>query len=407
MHPKRSIQIMLKDTQIKALKPKEKPYLVADGESLFLVVNPNGSKKWRFRYRTNGKAKTLSLGSYPEIKPAQAREKLRTARAQVAQGIDPSTAKKEEKKRKLEEDNRLTFTEVADDYLDSREGNISEHHYERSESLLRLYAKPAFTHTPIEDITHKEIKALIVAQSEVGKKANAKKLFGVLSQVFDYAELKNYVEVNVCKLLSPKAMITDYLPKKYPTITKEKEIQLLMENIENYQGHYTTRFAMLFMAHTSLRSYNVRSAKWEYIEDNIMTIPKEEMKIAKAKLSDAEDFKLPLSAQALQIIEQMKPLSGHGTYIFPSLRGDKPMSDNALLSMVRSMGYTKDQFTPHGFRAMFSTIANNEGDFNLEIIDAQLAHKVGGTVSQSYNRGNYLEKRVSLAQWWSDWLGSL
>lgn len=386
---------MLKDTQIKSLKPREKTYLVADGNSLYVVVNPNGSKKWRFRYRFDGKAKTLSLGSYPEIKAAEARERLRSARELVANGIDPSKRRREEKK-----EGTQTFEEVSAAYLNSREGNVSTHHYKRSESLLRLYAIPRFKHTPIEEITHKDIKALIVGLSETGKKASAKKLFSVLKQVFDYAEMKDYVEVNVCGLLNPRNMIVDYTAKKHSTITDAGEIKVLMENIRNYTGHFATKKAMEFMAHTSLRSYNVRAAKWEYVKDGVMIIPGREMK-------GGEEFRLPLSTQVLELINEMRPLTGHGRYIFPSLRGDRPMSENALLSMVRGMGYSKEQFTPHGFRAMFSTIANEAGDFSLEVIDAQLSHKVGNVVSQAYNRGDYFEKRKRLAQWWSDWLVSL
>ena len=315
---------------------------------------------------------------------------MREARELVAKGVDPSAERKEAvKKQSLS----VTFKEVSDAYLKSRVGNVSHHHYERSESLLRLYAVTAFGRTPIDDISHKDIKPLIVNLSEKGKKASAKKLFGVLKQVFDYAEMKDHVEVNVCNLLNPTTLIKDYVPKSHATITKAEDIKLLMKNIKNYEGHYTTKMALEFMAYTALRSYNVRAAKWKYIKDGVMTIPKEEMKIAKDKLENAVDFKLPLSKQSLALLEEMRPISGHGTYIFPSIRGDRPMSENALLAMVRNLGYTKDQFTPHGFRSMFSTISNEEGEFNLEIIDAQLAHKVGNAVSSTYNKASYIEKR--------------
>ncbi len=399
---------MLKDTQIKALKPKDKTYLVADGDSLYVVVNTNGSKKWRYRYRINGKAKTLSLGSYPEIKPAAARERLREAREQVALGVDPSSIKKEEKVQQKLHDNRKAFKDVSAAYLKSIEGVVSSHHHERSESLIRLYANPVLGERAIADITHKDVKQLIVNLSEVmNKKASAKKLFGVLKLVFAYAERFDDVEMNVVKLLTLGDLVTGHVVKKQATITKPKEIKLLMKNIHNYEGHFNTIKAMEFMLHTALRSANIRQLKWKYIKGDIITIPKEEMKIAWDKVSEATDFKLPLSTQAKAILKEMKPVSGHGTYVFPSLRGDRPMSENALLAMVRGMGYSKDQFTPHGARAMFSTVANEVGEFNTELIDVQLAHKVGGTVSQAYNRAEYIDKRRKLSQWWSDWLEAL
>ena len=401
---------MLKDTQIKALKPKEKSYTVADGNGLSIVVNPNKSKKWRYRYRINGKAKTFSIGSYPEVSLANAREKLHEARSMVANGIDPAKVRKEEKVAKaVDSANKITFKEVKNAYLESIEDNVSIHHYERSESLLRLYAESVLNNVQIEDITHKDIKSIIMALVDMDKKPSAKKLFGVLKQVFDYAEARDQVEVNVCNLISTSSLIKNYHPKKQSTMTKNKDIKLLMESIENYTGHYANKKALQFMAFTSLRSANIRYARWNQMDLNnkIMTIPKAEMKIERKRLEEAEDFILPLSTQAIKLLESMIPLTGHGTYVFPSTLGDRPLSENALLVAIRRLGYTKEEFTPHGFRAMFATVANREGSFNLEIIDAQLAHTVGNKVSQAYNRTDYFDKRKELVQWWADWLESL
>ena len=151
----------------------------------------------------------------------------------------------------------------------------------------------------------------------------------------------------------------------------------------------------------------VRPARWEHFnfENNSMTIVKEEMKIKRTALLDADDFKLPLATQTMDLLREVQELSGHNKYIFPSNRGDRPMSENAMLVMIRSLGYTKEEFVPHGFRAMFSTIANAEDNgFDRDLIDAQLAHKVGDQVSQAYNRGDYFNRRIPLVQWWADWL---
>ncbi len=400
---------MLKDTQIKALKPKDKSYTVADGEGLSLVVNPNKSKKWRYRYRIEGKAKTLSLGAYPEVSIADAREKLRKVRAMVANGIDPSKARKEEKITKvIEETKKITFREVKKQWLDSIESNVSTHHYKRSESLMRLYAMPVLEDQQMEDITYKDVRAIIVALDDSGKKESAMKLYGALNKLFSYATHHDYCEVNVCKLIEIKAVVVDQVTKHFKTITEPDAVKLLLENIKNFEGgHYSTKFGLLFMALTSLRSTNVRSARWKYIDfkNKTMTIPKEEMKIKKTKMEDSEDFVLPLADQTIDLLKKVKQFSGHGKYIFPSIRGDRPMSENAMLVMIRSLGYTKEEFVPHGFRAMFSTIANDEENgFSNELIDAQLSHKVGNKVSQSYNRGNYFSRRIPLAQWWADWL---
>ena len=163
------------------------------------------------------------------------------------------------------------------------------------------------------------------------------------------------------------------------------------------------------MALTSLRRSNVLNARWEQIDfkTSTMTIAKEEMKLKKKELQKANDFVLPLATQTIELLEKIKEVSGEGIYIFPSMRADRPMSKNTMLELVRYLGYEKEQFTPHGFRAMFATMANEQSDFERDLVDAQLAHKVGDRTSQAYNRTDYLERRRDLVQWWADWLDAL
>ena len=398
--------VPLTDKKIKSLKPKAKDYQEPDGRGLSLLVKTNGSKIWRFRFRFEGKYKLTSFGKYPEVTLAEARKRREAYKEMIANGINPIEKKREDKAQAIAKADGKTFKDMVTKYLSSIENTVSSHHYIRSESLLRLYATPVLGKTLISDVTHKDIKKIIVKLSDQGKKASATKLYGVILQVLNEAVRLDQVEANVAKLLDVKDLVTNYTAKPQSTITDPTKVALLVQNIKAYDGHISTKLGMHFMILTALRSWNVRSLKWSYIKGNILTIPKEDMKIAWNKLNESKDFKLPLSKQALEILEQAKQFS-HGKYVFPSLRGDRPMSENALLSMVRGMGYSKDEFTPHGSRAMFSTLANSKGDFNLEIIDVQLAHKVGGSVSQKYNRSDYLEKRMVLSQWWADYLDSL
>ncbi|MCK5848028.1 MAG: integrase arm-type DNA-binding domain-containing protein [Caldisericia bacterium] len=391
-------------TQIKNAKTKDKPYTLSDGLGLTILIHPTKSKAWRYRFQFDGKSKMMSLGVYPDVSLSDARTKLMKARELVAQGVNPIEQKTEE------EGGSILFSEVSKRFLESIKPNISTHHYERSESLLRLYATPKLQNHDMQNITDKMLQQIIVALVDAEKIPSAQKMHGVLNQLFAYAKLRNLVDTNVCRLVETTGLFDTAKKRNFPTITEPKKIKLLLENIRNFEGnHWSTKQGLLFMALTSLRSGNIRSAKWKYInfEDRTMTIPKAEMKINRKKLYEAHDFVLPLSTQAMVLLESIKPLSGHGTYIFPSIRGDRPMSENAMLTYIRSLGYTKEQFTPHGFRAMFATIANDKSNFDRDIIDAQLAHKIGNQVSQAYNRTTYLEKRRELVQWWADWIDSL
>ncbi len=397
----------LNNTQIKNAKSKDKPYSLSDGLGLSLLINPNGSKWWRYRFQFNGKAKMMSLGTYPDVSLANVRKRLLEARELVASGVNPIEQQGSDSP-VIVAGGSVIFKDISDAWLKSIEPDVSIHHYKRSESLLRLYALPALQNQPIDTITHKDVRALIVALKDADKKESAKKLYGVLKQVFAYAEERDHCEINVCSLIDISSIIKKTAKRKFPTITEPTKIRTLLTNIKDFEGsHYSTKNALLFMALTSLRSNNIRHARWEQIdfENHTMTIAKEEMKIAKKDLHKAEDFRLPLATQTIELLQETMKISGSGIYIFPSIRGNRPMSENAMLAYIRNLGYTKEEFVPHGFRAMFATIANDEDNgFDRDLIDAQLAHKVGGSVSQSYNRTAYFNRRIPLSQWWANWL---
>ncbi len=397
----------LNNTQIKNAKGEDKPYSLSDGLGLSLLINPNNSKWWRYRFQFNGKAKVMSLGTYPDVSLASVRKKLMEARTLVAEEINPVDHQKA-KKDALAGDGSILFKDIAVIYLNSIESIVSTHHHKRSESLLRLYATPVLGNHYIKDITIEDIQHIVSTLADSGKKESANKLHAVLKKLFVYAKTHNHCDVNVAKAIETEGLFVDATKRKFPTITEPAEVKALIANIRSFEGsHYSTKSALLFMALTSLRSANVRHAKWEQIDfdTNTMTIAKEEMKIKRTYLHEAEDFRLPLATQTIALLREIQKLTGHGTYIFPSIRGDRAMSENAMLVFIRALGYTKDQFTPHGFRAMFSTIANSEDNgFYLELIDAQLAHKVGNKVSRTYNRGDYFDRRIPLVQWWADYL---
>jgi len=398
----------LTNTQIKNTKPKEKPYVLSDGLGLSLLVNPNGSKWWRYRFQYNRKAKMMSLGTYPDVSLANARKALSTARELVAQGIDPIEVKKEHRKDAVDMEEKTTLKTESVLWLDHIVQEVSTHHYKRSESLLRLYLLPELGTQPMENITHRQLQQVIVNLASSGRKESAKKLYGVIKKLWSYATVRNHIEMNVAKMIELEDTVDNTAKRKFPTITEPMQVKQLISNIKNFEdAHWSTKYALQFMALTSLRSSNIRNTRWEQIDlDNkLMTISKNEMKIDYRKRNEAEDFRLPLSTQAVTLLREAKRYSGKGKYVFPSIRGDRAMSENAMLVFIRSLGYTKEQFTPHGFRAMFATIANDEDNgFDRDLIDAQLAHKVGSEVSRTYNRGDYLERRKNLVQWWADWL---
>lgn len=410
----------LNNQEIKTAKPKEKAYKLTDGEGLFLLVSTSGGKLWRFKYRFDGKEKTVSIGAYPAITLARAREIKNEMRAKVASGISPADEKKVIKQEKAVAEVKKIFTfeklasELLEEWLSEDTGGktISQSTYNRNYLYLNKDAYPVIGNMPVEEITTNNIKTVIMRVVDRNSHESARKLFYLLSKIFKTLVSRNNadnpryaygIEFNPCKLIEISDIVGEPSKKNYPTITDPEEIKALLLSIDGYKGDISTMRALQLMPYTALRPGNVRLAEWS--EFNLL---KKTWTIKASKMKTKNDFVLPLTDQMIDILAEMEPLSGDGRYVFPSPSNKgRALSDNTLNGALRRLGYSKEDFTAHGFRAMFSTIVNNETDFKHEIIEACLAHAVGNEVSRKYNRADYLEQRREVMQWWADHLDGI
>ena len=406
----------LSATGLKGLKPKDKQYQISDGAGLSIQVNPNGSKWWRFRYRFDGKAKMISVGTYPEVSLSEARVKKDECRNKVAKGIDPCEERKTEKNEKLAVEVSKTrkvefsFEALSRAILKERfdKENISEGHYVRTLTALENDAYPLIGSIEVKDIKPNDIKKVVRHVTSRGADESARKLFYAISKIFktlvtradpedpfyDYGlEISPAVSIDIEELTSKKDV------KHYPVMTDKKDIKGLLLSIDSYSGNYPTKMAMKLLPHIFLRSFNIRYLEWQEVdfEDRLI-------RISAKKMKTKNDFIVPMSSQVVELLEEMYTFSHDGQYVFPSVRNpDSPMSDNTMISALRRMGYTSEELVPHSFRSIFATIANENGK-HFESIEASLSHSIGSGVSQAYNRAKYLEQRKGLYQWWSDWL---
>ena len=392
----------LTDKEIRTAKPKEKAYKLFDGGGLFLSVPKSGQKRWRLKYRINGKEKLLSLGIYPTVSLSDARKKREELKELIAKGVDPSEVrqKKKETKKNQERAKQHLFKRIALERLEQQREQISLPHYKRTLSLLTNYALPSIGDKPLEEITARDIIEILQVMRDKDIIDSAKKLFYAISATFKSAVANGYLERNPCNDIQTSEILGKQQKRHYPTITDDKGIANLLISIEEYGGELSTKYALLLLAYTAVRPSNARLAKWEEIDlkSKLWVIPAKKMKTR-------DEFIVPLSGQVVALIEKVKQYKSDSVYLFPSTKSKSvPLSDGALLGAIRRMGYSTNEFTPHGFRAMFSTIAHEKAPHRHEVIETQLAHSVGNEVSQAYNRAKYLEERVALMQWWGDYL---
>lgn len=390
----------LTDTAIRNAKPTEKPYKVADSQGLYLLVNPRGSKLWRVKYRMNGVERKLALGPYPEITLAEARAARDAARRQLAHAVDPNVAKRQAR---IEASIRASnsFATVAEELIEkkTREG-LAEPTLEKMRWFVKLLGAD-FGKRPVTEITPQELLHELRKHERRGRLETANLLRAFASRVFRYAVATARAERDPAQLLI--GALTSPKVKHFAAITDPTEFGALLRAIGDYQGDPSVMYALKLAPHVFQRPGELRQMEWAEVDFDkaVWTIP-----IAKMKMR--QPHSVPLSRQALAILEDMRSLSGSGRYVFPSIRTRaRPISDNTINAALRRMGYSKEQMTAHGFRTSASSLLNESGKWNPDAIERALAHMVAGSVRRIYNQSAYWGERVAMAQWWSDYLDEL
>ncbi len=381
---------MLTDTKVKALKPKDKPYKVSDARGLYIHIQANGSKYWRLKYRFAGKEKLLSIGTYPDVSLADAREEMLAAKRQLRKNLDPSIEKK-----KLNVNLENTFEGIAREWHSKQVNLWSEKHAKQVLKSLQDDIFPYLGSRPISEITSPDLLAVLRRIENRG----ALDILGRVRQrcdaVFKYAIATGNATYNpaadlVHALKSPKK-------RNYNSLKKE-ELPELLDALEKYPGDPITKLGLKLLLLTFVRTGELIGARWEEInwDEHMWTIPAERMKKKREHL-------VPLSIQTNSVLEELKPFTARYEHILASPRKSwQPISNNTLLYGLYRMGF-HSRMTGHGFRTTASTTLNEVG-FNPDAIERQLAHVPGNKVRGVYNKAEYLPERIKMMQAWADLL---
>jgi integrase len=386
---------MLTDNAIRAAKPREKPYKMFDGGGLYLLVNPNGSRWWRLKFRVDGKEKLLSVGTYPDVPLKLARDRRDDARRQLVNGIDPGAKRKAEKT--AEGDG---FEAVAREWFAKFSPTWKATHSAKIIRRLELYVFPWLGSRRTGAITPPELLSSLRRIEARGTLETAHRVHQNCGQIFRYAIATGRAERD------PAADLRGALPPAagghFASITEPVRIGALLRAIDGYDGTFSVRSALQLAPLVFVRPGELRMAEWVELDLDIgeWRIPAERMKAGVMHV-------VPLSHNAVAILRELYPLTGAGRYLFPSARTSaRPMSNNTMNAALRRLGYTTADMTAHGFRSMASTLLNEQG-WNRDAIERQLAHGERDKVRGAYNYAEYLPERRRMMQAWSDYLDGL
>ncbi len=379
-------------TKVKNAKPKDRDFKLFDGLGLYLLVRSNGAKYWRLKYRIAGKEKLLALGVYPEVSLADARSATSQYRTAVRSGVDPSHERKIDKVRS-QINSRNSFQKVAEDWLDVQATNWSPIHLKKVRRSLEVDVYPFIGREPISEISTPLILDVIRKIEARDALDTSSRIFQRINSVFRFA-----VQTARCKS-NPATELQGALRSRKVRHRRGlplKELQTLRLKLEKYEGQPTTVFALKLLLLTFARPSEVREARWDEfdLEKHIWRIPAARMKMR-------EEHIVPLSTQAVSLLESLRSLTGNHELLFPSAKDpNAPISDNSLIYALHRLGY-KDRISPHGFRASASTFLNESG-YPPDVIERQLAHRERNKVRAAYNHAEYMEQRTEMMQFWSD-----
>jgi integrase len=368
--------------------------MIRDDDGLYLEINVNGSKYWRLRYWVEGKEKKISLGKYPAVTLKTAREKRDAFKRDVANGIDPRAPKK----------TPATFEQVACEWHAKRIEGVHSANYSRDVmNRMKRYLFPYIGSRPIQEITAPELLAALRLVEGKGIITTAHCTKQVAGQVFRYGvaigECVHDISADIRGALEPLDM-----KKHRASLTRPEDIAGLLRAIDSFQGSFVVKQALWFSAYSFLRPGEVRHLEWSEVN-----FESEEIKIPEEKMKKRRPHIVPMSTQIMELLRQLKSLTGHGRYVFPSYystNAKAPMSENTVVAALRRLGFEKNEMCAHGFRSMASTNLNEQG-WPPDVIERQLAHAEGNAVRAAYNYAEFLPERRKMMQAWADWLDSL
>ncbi len=385
----------LTDTAIRGAKPTDKAQKLFDGNGLFLFIPPKGVKSWRLKYRFQGREKLLTLGTYPQLSLKEAREACNDAKKRLSGGIDPS-AEKKVKARSAQ----ISFEFVAREWHENQKPVWTQGYAADVMERLSKNIFPFLGSRPIGEITPPELLSVLRKIELRGAVDQAHRIRSICSLVFRYAIATGRAERDTAADLRGALKTRAHTPRA--AITEPKAIGGLLRAIDDFTGTFPVKCALQLLALTFCRPSEVRQGEWAEVDfaEKLWRIPAKRMKMRL-------DHIVPLSTQACEILQNLQPLTGHGRLLFPGLRSSEiAISDATFIAALRRMGFAKDEMSAHGFRAMASTLLNEQG-YSADVIEKQLAHSPRDKIRGVYNRAEYLPERRRMMQEWADYLSAL
>lgn len=387
----------LTDIIARTIKPREKIFRIFDEKGLYLEINPNGGKYWRFKYRFDGKEGRLAFGVYPEVSLKEARDKRDEARKKISNSINPSEEKKLAKiTRMVEAEN--SFEHVAREWHEKQKDRYTIKHHKAVLTRLENDAFPLIGSRPISQIKAPELLVTVQKIEKRGAVDLSHRVLQTCGQIFRYAIATGRTDRDISADL--RGALTVRKKVNHANL-KEDQLPEFLKRLEMYQGEEQTKIALKILVLTFVRTAELRGMKWNELNFDTAQwhIPAERMKMREKHI-------VPLSKQVIELLQQVRRLHNNPDFVFPSrINPHKPTSENTLIYAIYRMGY-HSKTTAHGFRATASTILN-EKNFRADVIEKQLAHGERNKVRASYNHAQYLPERKEMMQWWADYLDKL
>ena len=400
---------MLTDTLIRNAKPKDRPYTLPKESGLALIVNPNGSRWWRFNYRFGGKQKTISLGTYPLIPLNLARQRRDAARRLVAEGIDPSAHRREEREVQAAAIVK-SFAAVVERWEADEMAANSDEYRATVRRMLERDVLPYIGERPLAEIKTRELITVFDRIRQRGVEETARRARTIVGQVFRYAIRRGLTEHDPTQALKGERRIRPV--KHFAAFTDPDDVAHLMRSIYDYKGTPEVRAALKLSAMLFQRPGEIRQMVWAQLD---LEAAQWRYVVNKTKRHTGASHIVPLPAQAVAILRELHPLTGHGLglkpdaplYVFPTPKTRlRPLSENAVRQALRNMGFTNDEMTAHGFRAMARSLLAERG-WKPDAIERQLSHKAAGPLGAAYDRAAFLDERRRMMQDWADYLDTL